>query len=268
MYKTSEYFSDIQSIIPFAHDIRKPNVRGSLGSVFIVDSIGGSFVCKFNHHDMAIKNSTVSHSFANKGIPTPNISAIKVKNHWVEIYPLIPGKTLYEHIHAGMPGSKVKDTYLSIVNYFAKMDSISPNILTDMRIKRTHQVARINISDTNNAIFGHLFSQAVKNMNNYDERHIGVYHCGLTPKNVILDDKGNLSGFVDMDEVAIADRNYAFGMMAAKYKQFGYNPMDLVSYYEEISGNVLNRKKIKTITDLTNFGKSLLWHCAIHKKSR
>lgn len=263
-----KYFSIIRSVIPYAYDIKQPKVQGSLRSVFIVKSIDGTFVCKFNHRDLALKNAAVSKVFNEAGINVPNMSVAQHDGTWMEVYKLIPGKTLYEHVGAGLSDEKLQYIYHSIVDYFAKMDALSPAELNGQRINLTHQVAKINISDTNNAVFGTLFSGAVRLMNNYGRDTIGLYHCGMTPKNIILDDNAEFSGFVDMDEAAVADKNYAFGMMAAKYKQLGHNPMDLVYYYEDISGNKLNHKKIKKITDLTNLGKSILWHSAGHSKSR
>lgn len=263
-----KYFSAIKSVIPYAYDIKLPKIQGTLKSSFIVKSIDGTFVCKFNHRDLAMKNAAVSRILNNAYIQVPNIRVVKYNDSWIEVYKFIPSRTLYESVGTGLSGEKLEKVYRSLVDIFAKMDTLSLTELSNMRVNLTHQVAKINISDTNNAVFGALFSGAVKLMNNYCGKSVGLYHCGITPKNVILDDDYNVSGFVDMDEVAIADRNYAFGMMAAKYKQLGHNPMDLVEYYETISGNKLNHKKVKTITDLTNLGKSILWHSAVHRKTR
>ena len=103
-------------------------------------------------------------------------------------------------------------------------------------------------------------------MNIGTESNLGLYHCGMTPKNIIIDPDGHVAGLVDMDEVAIADKNYAFGMMAAKYYQLRGQIDNLINEYELISGQSLNSGKIRTISNLTNFGKHMLWSMANWRK--
>lgn len=70
---------------------------------------------------------------------------------------------------------------------------------------------------------------------------------------------GKFAGLIDLDEVAISDRSYAFAMMAAKYQQLGYDLTELIDYYEHTTKNKLNHKKIKIIAELVNAGKLLLF---------
>ena len=253
------HFSAIRSVIPYAFDITQPKIPGSLRSVFVAHSADGDFICKFNHRNLAVKNAIVANAMSQCGIKVPNISVHNYKDKWFEVYPIIPGKTLYENIGAGMPRDQVESVYADIVRAFAKMDIISPNILADVKCKHSYQVAKINITDANNAVFAFVFSGAVRYMNQTSPENRGIYHCGITPKNIILDENGKFSGLVDMDEVAIADKNYAFGMMAAKYQQLGQNPENLINQYEMQTGRKLDRQKIKIISDMTNMGKAILW---------
>lgn len=268
MPKILRSFSAIRSVIPYAYSIAQPDVPGSLRSVFIVKSVDGSFVCKFNHRELAVKNAVAGNSLRIRGITAPNIGIYNYNNYWMEVYPMIPGKTLYEYIGDGLSDEQIKHVYKNIVDVFAKMDSIDVSVLRDTQYKYSYQVAKTNISDANNATFGSLFAGAVRLMNNGTAGDIGVYHCGITPKNVLLDDNGNFKALIDLDEVAIADKNYAFAMMAAKYQKMGYNITDLIDYYENQTGRALNHKKIRTITDITNMGKHILWRGAGRIKSR
>ena len=88
----------------------------------------------------------------------------------------------------------------------------------------------------------------------------------LQNKNIIIDPDGHVAGLVDMDEVAIADKNYAFGMMAAKYYQLRGQIDNLINEYELISGQTLNAQKIRSISTVTNFGKYIMWHMANWRK--
>jgi len=268
MSKILNYFPAIRSIVPYVRNIQVPRIQGSQKNVFVVNSLDGTFICKFNCQELAKKNAVVSQALINAGIRVPDIKLGKNEEYWLEVYPIIDGKTLYEHIGNGLSGEKIQYIYHDIVYNFSKMDSICINLLENTKTRYIHQVARRNISDVNNKLFGFVFSETVKQMNKCPIADIGVYHCCLTPKNIIVDENEKLAGFVDLDEIAIADKNYAFGMMAAKYQQVGQNPMDLVDYYENISGNKLNRKKIQKVINLTNIGKSILWHNANKKKIR
>ena len=96
----------------------------------------------------------------------------------------------------------------------------------------------------------------------YNSDDYGIYHCGMTPKNVILDSDKKFHALLDLDEIAIADRNYAFAMMAAKYQKSGHNIMDLIQYYEEQTGIKLDHKKIKRIVETVNIGKHILYNGA------
>lgn len=264
--RTEEATYVIKSVLKDAYAIERPNVPGSLKSVFFAKTPNGTFVCKFNHPAMAIKNAEISKIMSSHGINVPQITIYNYGTHWLETYPIISGKTLYEHIGDGLGEEKQKCAYKAIVDAFIKMDAIGIGELKSSKYKYTHRVAKTNISDTNNTFIASLFSGAVYLANLGTKKSIGLYHCGVTTKNTILDDDGNFSSLIDLDEAAIANRNYAFGMMAAKYQQLGYDIMDLIQYYEAQTGNKLNHKKIKLIAKLTNIGKHFLWKRNVKKK--
>ncbi len=268
MLKLIDTFSVIRDIIPYTNNISRPKISGSLRNVFIAKSIDGTFVCKFNHRDMAVKNSVISESMEKHGISAPKIRVYNHNHYWIEVYPIIPGKTLYEHIGNGLKNEAIQYLYHDIVDLFVKMNDIDVNILDKFPHKYTHQVAKTNISDVNNPVLGAVFSGAVQLMNRGAPEDVGIYHCGITPKNVILDENGKFAALLDLDEVAIADINYAFAMMAGKYQKIGNNPMDLVDYYECRTGRKLNHKKIQKLANLTNVGKYLLWHNAKHNRGK
>lgn len=260
-------FSAVRCAVPYAYDIQEPTVRGSLNSVFIASSIDGKYVCKFNQKDLAQKNLIVSEVFNNAGIRVPNMKIMNYGNTWVEVYPFIKGHTMYELIGKGMSGIEVQSLYREIVDEFAKMDQIDYNIInTDQ--KYAHQVAKSTISAANNIVVGTLFSGAVRLMNCGNKADLGLYHCGITPKNVIVKENGKLAGFVDLDEISVADKNYAFGMMAGKYQQLGFDPAELIEQYEQKTNKKLNHKKIHQIANLTNIGKYLLWRGSKNKNTR
>ena len=262
MLKDSDAFPVIHSIIPHAYNIKRPTLQGSLRSVFIAKSIDGHFVCKFNHKDLAQKNEIISKTMLSNGINVPAIKIYDDGGFFIEVYRFIPGKTLYEHIGNGLSSEKIQYVYHDIVDAFIKMGSLPTKALDGLKCSRTDQVAKTNITDTNNHIIATICSKAIKAVNNGDHTQKG------TPKNVILNDTGQFKAILDLDEAAIADKNYAFGMMVAKYQQLGQNINDLIDYYELKSGKKLNHKKVQRIANITNAGKSILWHISHLTKTK
>lgn len=257
-----QYFPAVRSVIPYAYTINQPNIPGSLRTVLVVKSKDGRFICKFNHRGLAAKNAVVSNSLRGRGIIVPDIKIYNYDEKWFELYRMIPGLTLYEHMGKGLTNADLQYIYHDMVNAFAKMDSINPKILKDMKYRYIHQVAYKNISDTNGQFAGKIASRIIQAMNSYNSDDYGIYHCGMTPKNVILDSDKKFHALLDLDEIAIADRNYAFAMMAAKYQKSGHNIMDLIQYYEEQTGIKLDHKKIKRIVETVNIGKHILYNGA------
>ncbi len=244
--------------------IRMPKIRGSLGSVFISksQSSGIEYVYKFNHPAMALKNSVVARILNDHCIPVPQINMHMQTGQCFEQYKIIPGKTLYECIGDGISNDEIDSIYAEILELFHKMSQIDWRLVEKMKYSRTHDVAKVNISDVNNQFFGNICSRTVQLMNIGTKSDRGLYHCGITPKNIIIGKDGHVAALIDMDEVAIADKNYAFGMMAAKYYQLRGQINNLIGQYELISGQSLNSGKIRAISNLTNFGKHMLWYMA------
>lgn len=264
MKKQPEYFyySAIHSAFPYTYKIISPKVRGRLDSVYIAECDGGRFVCKFNHQALAQKNAAVSKLMTAHGIPVPQIKLYSYKNTWFETYRLIPGKTLYELIGSGMAPQKVQHIYNTVLACFAKMSEIDTTEIKNTEYKHTHQVARANTSDANNIILGGIVGGGVRIMNMGTRGDRGLYHAGLTPKNMIVSPDGELAGLVDMDEVALCNKNYAFAMMAAKYHQMGLNEMDLINTYQDMTGDKLNLSRVRALINVTDFGKQMLWRHA------
>ena len=75
----------------------------------------------------------------------------------------------------------------------------------------------------------------------------------------MVSNDGILVGFVDLDSVAIANLNYIFSAMAAKYQQMGFDISELCDYFEKISNKKLNRTRISTIANANSFAQKMLW---------
>lgn len=260
------YLSAIRTALPDINGLRRPAVRGALNTTFIASTPRGKFICKFNHRDMANKNAKFSQIMARAGVAIPTSTVHEYKGYWFEVYPMIPGKTLYECVENNQKNLNVIDVYEDVMQEFVKMTTI-PSIATldDIKFKHIHQVAYRNVSDMTSPIVAPIFAGAVRAMN-MAGGHKGLYHCGITPKNIIVSDTNKFAGLVDLDDVAVAERDYAFGIMATQYANMGYRTDDLIDMYEGIqyynqdtNMSVLNDKSIKRIGRINNAGRWLMW---------
>lgn len=267
------YLSAIRTALPDIDGLTRPTVRGALNATFIATTPRGKFVCKFNHRDMAKKNAKFSQIMTQAGVAVPVPTVHEYKDYWFEMYPMMPGKTLYECMENKQRALNVIDIYEEVMQEFVKMTTI-PSIATlgDIKFKHIHQVAYRDVSYMTSPIVAPLFAGAVRAMN-MTGGHKGLYHCGITPKNIIVSDTNKFVGLVDLDDVAVAERDYAFGVMATQYANMGYRPNDLIDIYEGIQYNndqdermsVIDAKSIKRMERINNADRWLMWK---HTKAR
>lgn len=259
-------YDAIGSIFYQPYDIHRPKISGSQDNVFLMGrSPENTFVFKFSDPDLVQKNETVSKLYRSCGINVPQITAYEYNGQWFEFYKMIPGKTLYERVGNGIDAATIKSAYRDITTELAKMSCIDVGCLSRVNSKYIYQSARKNINNANNAAYATVFSTAIRALNYGPAKDMGVYHCCLTPKNIIMSGQDNMRGIIDIDEVGISNINYAFAMMAAKYQQLGHDKDELIDIYERNSYKKLNRKYINAICGITNIGKRILWKQA-HKQ--
>lgn len=249
-----------------ATNIREPRIRGSQRNVLFADTPDGARVFKFSSPELVVKDEKISNQYKMAGIPVPNITSHQYRGLSFEEYPIIPGRTLYEAIGDGIGADDIRRIYRQILDNFAKMARVRAGSLPHENINLAHYVARENVSTANNRTLGNVIWMLVYLMNLGADKNIGLFHFDITPKNVIISDDGHLAGFIDIETVGICNKNFAFGMMAAKYQQLGFDINELVDYYENITGDKLNRTRIATISNLSNAGKAFLWKNAQRKR--
>lgn len=240
--------------------IYSPVIQGAMKNVFVAKTVDdGDYVFKLNHKDLAIKNAKVSEIYNKYNIRVPEIELIFHKKLCFEKYKMVSGKTLFEEYHKGLTKEQIQAVYAEILEQFAKMSELAPADLRDMKYSTIDQVAYRDIKDSNSTMTAKAFAAAIKFANRGKSEDKALFHCGIAPKNIILNDKGNFNSFVDIDKIAMSDINYAFAIMAAKYKQLGFDTNELIDTYELFMGQKLDHKKIQFMINMNNFGKNLLW---------
>lgn len=251
-----------------ANNICRPKILGSQQNVYFLDNANDTFAFKFSTRELVQKNAHVSQIFHSAGIPVPIISPMEHDGTWFEMYKHIPGKTLYELVGENMDSDKIRTAYHDITHAFAKMTNLGLHSLPQIKYNYVYKVARKNITVANNAVIGAVFGQLVRALNQGQHKDSGLYHACMTPKNLVVSDDGHLRAILDIDEAAICNKNYAFAMMASKYRQLGFDERELMEYYENISGDKLNHRRISAMINMTDFGKHLLWKNARHIRTK
>lgn len=254
------YKTVVHQTLPRANCIWTPTISGAKKNVVLASEYcGGEYVFKFTDKNYAIRNSHISQAFRNAGIPAPEIIAQSCDNQWFEMYPAISGQTLYECVGNGISQSALKSIYSKILKLFEKMSYVDFSNIDFCDMQYAHQTAHNDTCKTNGALMGQIISAAVRIMNIGAASNIGLYHHGMTPKNIMISRYGEISGLLDIDEVGICNKNYAMGVLTAKAQLLGLDINALCDEYERVSGQRLNRAQVSTIARIQNFGRNILY---------
>lgn len=244
---------------PGAQNLRLPTVAGSLNNVIYAEIDGKTRVFKFGTADSVKKNARICKLYKMRKIPCPQINVGEHNGLFFEEYEQLPGTTLFEAVKDGMDAHKIKQVYREIIDCFEKMSKIPEQHIHDIPNRHAHEFARQHITNVNGATLGQICTVLVYMLNVGNKTDAAVFHSDITPKNTIVSMDGHLVGFIDIDSVVVCDINYAFGMMAAKYVQMGFDINDLFSAYRKIGAKKLNQAQISIMANGTNFIKTQLW---------
>ena len=252
---------------PDATNIHAPSTTGAQNNVLIAKTQNGYTVFKFGTHALAKKNAIASQLYNIRGIPVPHVTAHNIDGICFEKYDMISGITLFEAIKNGMTDEQIKQVYNDILIEFDKMSHILPTYLNENLICNVHDIAMLNVSNTNNSVLGKLCMVLVYIMNIGHKQDLAIFHSDITPKNIIVSDDYKFKYFIDLDNVCVCNKNYAFSIMAAKYKELGLDVNELMNKYHQISHNRLPANKINRHVALAASVKRMLWQHA-NKKNR
>ncbi|MCM1294295.1 MAG: phosphotransferase [Muribaculaceae bacterium] len=254
------YKEIIYQTLPRTNYIWTPAVPGAKQNVVLAREPGGdTYAFKFTDQNYAIRNASIAQALRDAGIPVPNIIAMQFDNQWFEIYPAINGQTLYECVGDGISHTELVGIYTQLLKIFEKMSQIDSDAVNFGTLRHAHQIAYRDTKKTNNVFFGRLVSGAVQLMNIGPRNNTGLYHHGMTPKNIIISNRGEIAGILDIDEAGICNRNYALGVMLAKAKLIGMDTKSLCDEYERTTGQHINRLHLSAVIAVQNFGRNILY---------
>lgn len=248
-------------------DISAPNNSGTQNNVYFVNTNDGDFVAKFGCRDMVFKNCFIGRQAARHGIAVPDTSIAEYKGNWIEKYPMIVGKTLFEHIRDGMSEPVVRLTFENMLTQFVRMGDIDASkICSDNKCITIHNAAYEHARNSNGAAFATFVRPILYMLNRGRSYNSGLYHSDLTPKNVIVNEKGNIISIIDLDSMAICNRDFAFSALADKWCNLGFNPHELYDKYEYLLGQPVNRARISSMLRTIHLGKYLMFKTHKHKQ--
>lgn len=255
------YKSIIYQTLPNISNIWMPDVRGAKNNVIFAQTPNSTnYAFKFQQHqDSVIRNSIISKNLRDAGIPVPEIIAQNYDGQWFEMYPAIPGQTLYKCVGNKMSYAELRHIYTELLKIFEKMSYINFAHINFGDTKYAYQTAYYDTTQTNGALLGGITSIAIRIMNIGSKSDWGLYHHGLTPKNIIISNSGEIAGILDIDEVGVCNKNYALGVMFAKAGLIGIDTKLLCDEYEHISKQKINRKQIAINAYIQNFGRNILY---------
>lgn len=252
-----KYMAAIQAQHPGVWGFTTPDVSGTQNNILFAVVDDKEMVFKFGDKELVEKNEAVSKLYNIRQIPVPRIVARNQNDLYFEEYEKIQGRSLFEAMKRGMQDEQVKQVYQDILVCFEKMSRIAPSYINSNLKSTVHEVAKINIRNVNGEKVAQIFKFLVYMMNIFGRK--GLYHSDITPKNIIVDNKGHFLGFVDVDSVNICSKNFAFATMAAKYKEMGFNPSELLADYRTLTHDTIDANYVNKYINLVATGKHILW---------
>jgi hypothetical protein len=245
----------IKVLRPDARDIHIPAVRGS-NQVLIADTSDGKFVFKLTTRKIAIRTEQIGKTLKRPSLSLPAPAAASCGTHHFEIYPYIRGKTLFQRYHEGLEPAKFNKVYEETINLAHNLSSVAVSDFTHIELRYFHDMTMENMSRTIAPPVCSIVSRAVRFINSGKK---SVYHFGLTPKNILLDDNDRLAAVLDLDEVAIGNENFMFGVMLEGYKRFGGKSEYLFDAYENIAKVNLDRARVNAQANTIAVTKKVLY---------
>lgn len=248
------YHSAIKIAYPYSWDIRRPDVMGAVGNVFILETASGTKVCKFNHADIILRNKAVSEILSLNDIPMPQTKVHAYLDTWFESYDYCPGKTLQEYLQKRtITQSQIFDVYKQAINVQKKISQISPTDFKPQSHRHFSDVFETAIHTKIREPLAGVYSWIYKQMSQYGTLY--VLHNDVHPGNLIINTNYTLVHLIDMDGVSLCNDDFSILQTLRTY------PLDNVSEYIEYYEDIMERKvNTKTVIAFRNIMKSVSKH--------
>ena len=236
------YCAAIKNIYQNSWSIRKPLVQGGVCPLFLVDTPDGTKVCRFGEKEMVARNKLVSDLLTFHDIPVPYTRTHAFLDMYFESYDYCADKTLYEHILSGMPSKVVDNVYNQVFDIQRRISQIPSSDFmpdagrtwTDVFSICKKMVIPASLVEVYSVMF-RLFADSGK---------LQLLHNDVNPKNLLVDDKGNLTKLIDLDCITMCNESFSVFLMIKRAKP--EKRIQILKNYEKIVGRSVNNKAILT----------------------
>lgn len=217
----------------FRDDIRVelPAFPGEVHDIYIVTTSSGKLVFRFSDQKTALKNAHTSRILRQYGIPIPDVASYRIdvrKNLYIETYPFIEGKTLYERNLAGISQEKIKDIYKQLYEICIKMAKIPVK-----EIRYSHDKTEFDFQTKKKDLFFSAMNMAP----------LVVGHDDLHDKNILLDENDNICAILDLDAIKLKPLVIFLMKMADEWRKYGFDTDSI----KELSPDLYHNGKLPNL---------------------
>lgn len=245
------YSHAILNYAPQTTEISAPTISGTQANIFIAKSKKEKQIFRYKSDETSLRNLNISKILFGHGIHVPHTKIFFYKQRALEVYPYIPGRTLFEYIQDGMTTLEIERVYLEIALEMKQMGQIPISKFDNIKNKNCAQVAKYNIlTKTQNPILAHSVFYGTQILNNGPKT---ICHCDLNPRNIVLDTKHHLAGILDLDAISVANINFSVALCGYNLKHVGQNPELFYKMAGSIMPNQLNKNRIKIMEKIFEF---------------
>lgn len=232
------YHSAIKVTFPNSWDIRKPVICGAHSPVFLVDTPDGTQVCKFNDPELIFHNRTAGNLMTQHNIPIPQTAVHAYMDAWFETYPYCPDKTLQEYIDkAKITREQIFEVYKQAIDIQNQISQIPAIEFRPQTGKYFSDVFKTAMRWNMRRVMADTYAMVAKHMSEYGESRL--LHNDIHAKNILVDDKFNVSRLIDLDAIAVCNDDFSVLQTFLSYPLDNYD--EYMDYYEKTMGRKLNR---------------------------
>ena len=190
MNKQDKQFLNIKKIYPNTTFVFRPFTQTTIHDVYIIESLGKKYICRFSDKFVAQHNLQVSKILTDYKIPVPVVSVYNFGDCWCETYPFIYGKTLHERLIEGLSGNKLDNIYCQLFEFFDNISNIPSDKINSVPISLTSKIIR----------------KTFDLLNPSDKK---LCHTDLQSKNIILNESDDIRALIDLDSVMPGNLSFA-----------------------------------------------------------
>ncbi len=235
---TDEFYHDaIKRALPCVQEICTPTVNGTASPVFLAKCPKETMVCKFNDYNIVMHNRKIRELLIDRDINISPACAHAFGDAWFESYKYCPDKTLYEHVNEGFTDKQIINAYQQVVNIQNILSQIPKQYLATIRPLHYAEVFRATHKHKMHEPFVSVYSGIINATSRAGTTHL--LHCDLNPRNILTDDKGNVTSLLDLDAVVLATDEFALIQMLRNSDIRDVHKM--IEYYEYTTDRPLNR---------------------------